>query len=428
MTSGGRSSRLRSREIPATMTGRTGGGRSRECRSREIRPRWARLLLWTSLVGGLVSARPPERPPNIALFLLDDVGHGDFGYTGHPIARTPSIDGFSQSATRLTTLYAGAPICSPSRAALLSGRFADATGVWDLVTPGASEMQLLPDALILGNVLAQGGYACGQVGKWHVSHKSSQVGLSAYGFESISPTQKRAIEHSRTVIEWVSAQVNASRPFFLYWDPHECHEPVSKKSPEVYRGIYGTRAGAPPGGYAPSCSMQAASTGASPYCAPRPPLAERNVGTCGAPGCGSCAPCERGPQSAEEASSLQAAMQASWSNQRTYLGEPRGAAMPMHVPQRLDRPASVRAACPCLRPFSPQPPRARAPCLCRVHLAGGRRLWQPATLLAHERRRVQHARAAHVGQRARDSPQQADGAARLLWERGALPRMEGLGL
>lgn len=158
--------------------------------------------------------------PNIIVYLLDDVGHGDFGFTGHPIARTPNFDGFAKSATRLTTLYAGAPICSPSRAALLSGRFADATGVWELVSPGASEMQLQPDALILGNVLAQAGYACAQLGKWHVSHINLEVGLSAYGFERLTSRRHYAFDQASIIVDWLGRQINASRPAFVYWDPH----------------------------------------------------------------------------------------------------------------------------------------------------------------------------------------------------------------
>lgn len=263
----------------------------------------------------------PHNRPNVVVFLLDDVGHGDFGYTGHPLAKTPFIDGFARTATRLTTLYAGAPICSPSRAALLSGRYADAVGVWDLVTPGASEMQLLPDALVLGNVLAQGGYACGQIGKWHVSHDSPAVGLSAYGFESIRPSHGYAVAQVITIMGWMQRQLNASLPFFLYWDPHECHEPVAQRSPEKFRFLYGKPMVRPPSNFSATCSMLPNAHRAQPYCNNRTPLAHRKEGSCDTPGCAPGEqPCARPARNVDEQMGLQRAKRQSWSNQRTYLG------------------------------------------------------------------------------------------------------------
>ncbi|KAG8466771.1 hypothetical protein KFE25_008150 [Diacronema lutheri] len=260
--------------------------------------------------------------PNIVVFLLDDVGHGDLGITGHSIARTPAIQGFAKTATRLTTMYAGAPICSTSRAALLSGRYSDATGVWELVTPGASEMHLMPDAFILGNLLAQGGYACGQMGKWHVSHVHAEVDLAAYGFESIRPRRRLAVDQANVLVGWLAQQLNASRPFFLYWDPHECHEPVAQKSPEPFRAAYGPPTGLPPVLFSPVCEMQTMLPGeiAIPTCTPLSSSPTRDVGSCEAPSCARCERCSRPAETDAERTRLVRARSESWRHQRTYLG------------------------------------------------------------------------------------------------------------
>jgi arylsulfatase A-like enzyme len=100
----------------------------------------------------------------VLIFLLDDIGYGDFGYLGSPYrGATPHLDAFAKRAVQLE-MYAGAPICSPSRASLLSGRFSDAVGMWQLQEPGFGRMALRPDSLILGNVLARAGYATAAIG------------------------------------------------------------------------------------------------------------------------------------------------------------------------------------------------------------------------------------------------------------------------
>lgn len=257
--------------------------------------------------------------PNILIFLLDDVGYGDFGFMGHSVARTPNIDAFSRTATRLTTLYAGAPICSPSRAALLSGRYADSVGVWELVTPGSSEQHLQPDALILGNVLAQAGYACAQLGKWHVSPKDAEVGLSAYGFEVLKKGNDTATNQAPIAIEWISAQANASRPWLLYHDVHECHEPLTHRSPLKYRQKVGPP-NQPPREFHPHCELtqQLPTRQPTGVCSWRVE-SQRGSPDCHRPSCGDeCSPdCRRPIVSGQQ---LSAVRRKAWGIQRTYLG------------------------------------------------------------------------------------------------------------
>ena len=94
---------------------------------------WAMALLITLLMAlpasaaNDVASTSPAMPPNIVIFFADDLGYGDLGSFGHPYIRTPNIDTLEANGQRWTDFYVAAPVCSPSRAALLTGRLA-ATG------------------------------------------------------------------------------------------------------------------------------------------------------------------------------------------------------------------------------------------------------------------------------------------------------------
>ncbi len=91
------------------------------------------LLILVSL-STVVNAAPRPEPapglPNLVIFLADDLGYGDVGFTGHPFVRTPSIDRIAREGARFTHYYAPASICSPSRAAMLTGRMPYRLGLY----------------------------------------------------------------------------------------------------------------------------------------------------------------------------------------------------------------------------------------------------------------------------------------------------------
>src|SRR5437660_5436135 len=82
------------------------------------------------LFAGLFTpARGAERPPNLIIILADDLGYGDLGCYGHPSIRTPNLDQMAREGMRFTDFYVAACVCTPSRAALLTGRLPIRTGM-----------------------------------------------------------------------------------------------------------------------------------------------------------------------------------------------------------------------------------------------------------------------------------------------------------
>lgn len=108
--------------------------------------------------------------PNIVVILADDLGYGDLGCYGHPTILTPNLDQMAKEGMRFTQFYAGAAVCTPSRAALLTGRLGIRTGVYgkrDVFFPNSTGGLPL-DEITIPEVLKTRGYATGIIGKWHL--------------------------------------------------------------------------------------------------------------------------------------------------------------------------------------------------------------------------------------------------------------------
>ena len=126
------------------------------------------------------AAEPPK--PNIVYFLIDDMGYADVGYNGCKDFKTPNLDRFAQGGTVLDCLY-GQPVCSPTRAALMTGRYPVRTGVYN-VTQYAKFPQPLPlDERTLAQTLRAAGYTTAITGKWHLGDKSPDYLPTQRGFD-----------------------------------------------------------------------------------------------------------------------------------------------------------------------------------------------------------------------------------------------------
>ncbi len=142
------------------------------------------VLCCAMLVAGRAFAEKPDRP-NFVFFLVDDLGWRDLGCYGSTFYETPNVDQLAASGMRFTNAYAACPVCSPTRASIVTGKYPQRVGVTDYINPaGRNQPQawrrntrLLPapyrDRLALGEVtiaeaLKQAGYATFFAGKWHL--------------------------------------------------------------------------------------------------------------------------------------------------------------------------------------------------------------------------------------------------------------------
>lgn len=118
-----------------------------------------------------------SKKPNVILFLADDLGYGDIGIHGNPVVKTPHIDAFAKEAIEWERFYVN-PVCSPTRASMLTGRHNFRTGVTDVFAGGC---EMATDETTVAELLQEAGYATGLFGKWHLGdqphHSPTQRGF-----------------------------------------------------------------------------------------------------------------------------------------------------------------------------------------------------------------------------------------------------------
>jgi arylsulfatase A-like enzyme len=221
------------------------------------------LLAWS--LANQVAAQEsalPARPPNVVLILADDLGYGDLGSYGHPTIETPAIDRLASEGLRFTSFYAGSPLCSPSRASLLTGRVAFRTGIESWIPPD-QDVQLGPRELTLATLLRRRGYQTFMAGKWHLNG-GLDVGRHTqpqdHGFEHWLALHAWAIPNHRDPVNFFrdgrpvgplrgfAAQIvvdealawlegrPATAPFFLYLPFPEPHGTIA--SPDSFNAAY----------------------------------------------------------------------------------------------------------------------------------------------------------------------------------------------
>ncbi|HUR58777.1 MAG TPA: arylsulfatase [Opitutaceae bacterium] len=129
----------------------------------------------------LQAAENPAPRPNIVYLLVDDLGHTDVGFTGSKDIRTPHIDRLAKEGAVLDSFYVQ-PVCSPTRAALLTGRYPTHTGVYQVVRPGAPWGLPLAERL-LPQALREAGYTTAICGKWHLGEFQPEYMPTRRGFD-----------------------------------------------------------------------------------------------------------------------------------------------------------------------------------------------------------------------------------------------------
>jgi arylsulfatase A-like enzyme len=120
--------------------------------------------------------------PNIVLILVDDMGYGDFGAFNEGLSSTPTLDALMSESVCLTQHYTASPVCNPSRAALMTGRYPHRTGSIDTLEWRGLERLALRETT-LADVLKSAGYATGLIGKWHLGAYDERYHPNARGFD-----------------------------------------------------------------------------------------------------------------------------------------------------------------------------------------------------------------------------------------------------
>ena len=212
------------------------------------------LLLLTSIASSGFSQG--VRKPNIIFILADDLGYGDLSSYGAKDLKTPQLDAMAEAGMKFRYFYANSPVCSPTRAALMTGRYPDLVGVPGVIRTHKDNNwgALSPQARMLPSMLKQGGYHTAIVGKWHLGLESPDTPVERgfdffHGFlgdmmddyythlrhnnnymrlnaRTIDPQGHATDLFSQWAIDYLASRKGKPQPFFLYLAYNAPHDPV----------------------------------------------------------------------------------------------------------------------------------------------------------------------------------------------------------
>lgn len=174
------------------------------------------IIVFSGLVNLSVCAENgPGRPPNVILVFTDDLGYGDLGSYGHPLIQTPNLDQMADEGIRLTSFYVAASSCTPSRAALLTGRYPLRSGLPRVIFP-AQDKGLPASEHTLAEAFKERGYRTMCVGKWHLGQTREEFMPTSQGFDHYYGM----ITSNDMMRPWVDTDV----PLHLYRDMEPTEE------------------------------------------------------------------------------------------------------------------------------------------------------------------------------------------------------------
>ena len=208
------------------------------------------LLTLLSLSLPLAAA---EKPPNIVIFLVDDMGWGDLGCYGNEVIHSPNLDQFATEGIRFTQCYSACGVCSPSRSSILTGRTPYRNGVWRWIPQGHA-CHLRESEITLPELLRKEGYDTCHVGKWHLNghfNSDKQPQPDDHGYNHWMATQNNAAPSHRNPrnfvlngtpmgelqgfsaplvaregVRWLKDIRDRKKPFLLSVWTHEPHLPI----------------------------------------------------------------------------------------------------------------------------------------------------------------------------------------------------------
>ena len=194
--------------------------------------------------------------PNIVLILVDDLGYGDLSSYGAENLNTPHIDSLVDSGVRFENFYANCPVCSPTRASTLTGRYPDMVGVPGVIRthPISNFGYLSSQAVMLPETLKPAGYDTAIVGKWHLglespntpnergfdrfhgflgdmmedyyTHRRHGINYMRLNHQEIDPEGHATDLFTDWSVDYVKSQAKSEQPFFLYLAYNAPHTPI----------------------------------------------------------------------------------------------------------------------------------------------------------------------------------------------------------
>ncbi|MBT3271492.1 sulfatase-like hydrolase/transferase, partial [Candidatus Poribacteria bacterium] len=143
----------------------------------------------------------PADKPNIVIIYTDDLGYGDLGCTGSEEAKTPHLDRMAEEGVRFTHWYSNSPVCSPSRAALLTGRTPMRAGVANILGGKRGTPGLPADEKTLAALLKPHGYSTALFGKWHLG-VADEHRPNAHGFDEFYGFLAGCVDYYSHIFYW----------------------------------------------------------------------------------------------------------------------------------------------------------------------------------------------------------------------------------
>ncbi len=203
-----------------------------------------------------------KKRPNVIIILTDDQGYGDFGITGNPLIKTPNIDAMAKQSAKMSNFYVS-PVCAPTRASLMTGRYNYRTGV---VGTFLGRAMMNPKEVTIAEIMKSAGYATAIFGKWHLGDnypmRPQEQGFDevlihrggGIGQESDPPggegkyTDPILFHNGRQVqekgyctdiyfnkaVEWIKETTRKKKNFFLYLSTNAPHSPFKDIPKKLY--------------------------------------------------------------------------------------------------------------------------------------------------------------------------------------------------
>jgi len=201
--------------------------------------------------------------PNIILIMTDDQGYGDFGFMGNPLIETPNIDALAERSAQMTNFYVS-PVCAPTRASLMTGRYNYRTRAVDTFL-GRAMMDT--EEITIAEIMRDAGYATSIFGKWHLGdnypmrpqdqgfdevlvHRGGGIGQESdpvggegkytnpilfHNGEQVTENGFCTDIYFNKAMKWIEEKKNEEKPFFVYLSTNTPHTPVADVPDELYQ-------------------------------------------------------------------------------------------------------------------------------------------------------------------------------------------------